>query len=160
MTPVTRSEFLIGKQIPYVTLGMINFVLLTILATAMFHVPVKGSLAMLTISAFAFVLFATAFGLLLSTFMKSQIAAIFGTAIGTMIPSIQWAGMINPVSSLQGAAAFIGKIYPASYFLDISRGAFSKGLGFADLWPSLVPIVAGALLLMGLCIGLLKKQES
>jgi ribosome-dependent ATPase len=77
-----------------------------------------------------------------------------------MIPSIQWAGMINPVSSLQGAAAFIGNIYPVTYFLAISRSAFSKGLGFADLWPSLVPIVAGGVLLMSLCVVLLKKQES
>ena len=160
VTPITRSEFLIGKQIPYVVLGMINFVLLIILATTVFGVPVKGSLAMLSISAFAFVVFATAFGLVLSTFMKSQIAAVFGTAIGTMIPSIQWAGMLNPVSSLQGVAAFIGRIYPVTYFLAISRSAFSKGLGFADLWPSLVPIVAGGVLLMSLCVVLLKKQEN
>ena len=160
VTPVTRTEFLVGKQIPYIALGMVNFLLLTVLATTVFAVPVRGSLAMLTLSAFAFVLFATAFGLVLSTFMKSQIAAVFGTAIGTMIPSIQWAGMINPVSSLQGAPAFIGRIYPATYFLNISRGAFSKGLGFTELWPSLAPIVAGFAVLMGLCILFLKKQES
>jgi ribosome-dependent ATPase len=160
VTPVTRSEFVVGKQIPYVVLGMVNFVLLIILTTTVFGVPVKGSLAMLSVSAFAFVLFATAFGLVLSTFMRSQIAAVFGTAIGTMIPSIQWAGMVNPVSSLQGAAAFIGRIYPVTYFLAISRSAFSKGLGFADLWPSLVPIVAGVAVLMSLCVVLLKKQES
>ena len=159
VTPVTRFEFLVGKQIPYVALGMVNFVLLTLLATTLFAVPEKGSLAMLTLSAFAFVLFATSFGLLLSTFMKSQIAAIFGTAIGTMIPSIQWAGLINPVSSLLGAPALIGRIYPTTYFLNISRGTYSKGLGFADLWPSLLPIVAGFVLLMGLCLVLLKKQE-
>jgi ribosome-dependent ATPase len=160
VTPVTRSEFLVGKQIPYVALGMVNFVLLTLLATIVFAVPEKGGFAMLTLSAFAFVLFATSFGLLLSTFMKSQIAAIFGTAIGTMIPSIQWAGLVNPVSSLLGVPALIGRIYPTTYFLNISRGTFSKGLGFADLWPSLMPIVAGFVLLMGLCILLLKKQES
>jgi ribosome-dependent ATPase len=160
VTPVTRSEFLIGKQIPYVVLGMVNFVLLIILATTVFAVPLKGSLAMLTVSAFAFVLFATAFGLVLSTFMRSQIAAVFGTAIGTMIPSIQWAGMINPVSSLQGAPAFIGNIYPVTYFLAISRSAFSKGLGFTDLWLSLIPIVAGVAVLMGLCVVLLKKRQS
>ena len=159
VTPVTRFEFLVGKQIPYVALGMVNFVLLTLLATTLFAVPEKGSLAMLTLSAFAFVLFATSFGLLLSTFMKSQIAAIFGTAIGTMIPSIQWAGLINPVSSLLGAPALIGRIYPTTYFLNISRGTYSKGLGFADLWPSLLPIVAGFVLLMGLCLVLLNKQE-
>jgi len=160
VTPVTRVEFLLGKQIPYVALGMVNFLLLSLLATAVFAVPEKGSFAMLALSAFAFVLFATSFGLVLSTFMNSQIAAIFATTIGTIIPSIQWVGLINPVSSLLGIPALIGRIYPTTYFLAISRGTYSKGLGFAELWPSLIPIVAGFVLLMGLCIVLLKKQES
>ncbi len=62
----------------------------------------------------------------MSSFMKSQIAAIFGTALLTLIPATQYSGMIDPVSSLQGAGAFIGNIYPATYFMTISRGTFSK----------------------------------
>jgi ribosome-dependent ATPase len=159
VTPVTRSEFLIGKQIPYVMLGMVNFVLLTILATTVFGVPLTGSLAMLAIAAFTFIVSATAIGLVMSTFMRSQIAAIFGTTVGTLVPAIQYAGLINPVSSLEGVGAGIGRILPTTYFLTIARGTFSKALGFAELWPSLVPIAASVVVLMTLCIFLLKKQE-
>jgi len=159
VTPVTRSEFLIGKQIPYVALGMVNFGLLTLLVTLVFGVPLTGSLMLLTTAAFLFVLSATAIGLVMSTFMRSQIAAIFGTTIGTIVPAIQYAGLINPVSSLEGAGALIGRIFPATYFLIISRGTFSKALGFVELWPSLLPIAASIAVLMSLGILLLKKQE-
>ncbi|CCG40469.1 ribosome-associated ATPase/putative transporter RbbA [Magnetospirillum molischianum] len=159
VTPVTRAEFLIGKQIPYVLLGMVNFVLLTLLVTVVFGVQLTGSLAFLTVAAFLFILSATAIGLVMSTFMRSQIAAIFGTTIGTIVPAIQYAGLINPVSSLEGGGAIIGRIFPATYFLIISRGTFSKALGFVELWPSLLPIVASIVVLMTLCILLLKKQE-
>jgi ribosome-dependent ATPase len=114
---------------------------------------------MLTTTAFTFILSATAIGLLMSTFMKSQIAAIFGTTIGTMVPAIQYAGLINPISSLEGIGAFVGRILPTTYFLAIARGTFSKALGFAELWPSLVPIAASVVVLMTLCVLLLKKQE-
>ncbi|MDR3436728.1 ribosome-associated ATPase/putative transporter RbbA [Telmatospirillum sp.] len=160
VTPVTRSEFLIGKQIPYVVLGMVNFVLLTLLVTTVFGVALTGSLLMLTTAAFTFILSATAIGLLMSTFMKSQIAAIFGTTLGTIVPAIQYAGLVNPVSSLEGAGAVIGRIFPATYFLVISRGTFSKALGFVELWPSLLPIAASVFVLMALCIVFLKKQET
>jgi len=159
VTPVTRSEFLIGKQIPYVALGMVNFALLTLLVTLLFGVPLTGSLALLTTAAFLFVLSATAIGLVMSTFMRSQIAAIFGTTIGTIVPAIQYAGLINPVSSLEGAGAVIGRIFPATYFLILSRGTFSKALGFVELWPALLPIAASIVVLMTLGILLLKKQE-
>jgi len=112
-----------------------------------FGVPVKGSFLALTAGALLFVIFSTGFGLFASTFTRSQIAAMFVTIIGTMIPAIQFAGMLNPVSSLEGLGAFIGRIYPASHFLAISRGVFNKTLDFASLhasfWPLLlaVPVI-------------------
>jgi len=159
VTPVTRSEFLIGKQIPYVVLGMVNFGLLSVLVTTLFGVPLTGSPILLATAAFLFILSSTAIGLVMSTFMRSQIAAIFATTIGTIVPAIQYAGLINPVSSLEGAGALIGRIFPATYFLIISRGTFSKALGFVELWPSLLPIAASIVVLMTLGILLLKKQE-
>ena len=159
VTPVTRSEFLIGKQIPYLVLGMVNFILLTILATAVFDVTLSGSLAFLFAASFVFILSSTGIGLLMSTFTRSQAAAILATTIGTLVPAIQYAGLINPVSSLTGVGALIGGILPVTYFLVIARGAFSKALGFGALWPDLLPITASAVVLMVLCILLLKKQE-
>jgi ribosome-dependent ATPase len=130
VTPVTRSEFLLGKQLPYVVLAMLNFGLLTLLAVTIFGVPIKGSFLTFAAAALLFVMFSTGFGLFCSTFTRSQIAAIFVTIIGTIIPVVQFAGLLNPVSSLEGMGLFIGRIQPSTYFLNISRGVFNKALGF------------------------------
>jgi len=160
VTPVTRSEFLLGKQLPYIVLGMANFGSMVLLAVTVFDVPVKGSFLALTSAAVLFVGFSTGFGLLASTFTRSQIAAMFVTIIGTMIPAVQFAGMMNPVSSLEGVGALIGRIYPASHFLTISRGVFSKGLGIAGLQNSFWPLLLAVPVILGLSITLLKKQET
>ena len=160
VTPVTRSEFLLGKQLPYVVLAMLNFGLLTLLAVTVFGVPVKGSFLTLAAAALLFTMFSTGFGLFCSTFTRSQIAAIFVTMIGTMIPVVQFAGLLNPVSSLEGMGAFIGRIQPATHFLTISRGVFNKALGFGGLHDSFVPLALAVPVIMGLSILLLKKQET
>ena len=159
VTPVTRLEFLLGKQLPYVALAMLNFMLLTALAVFLFGVPLKGSFITLAAAAFLYVIAATAIGLVISTFMRSQIAALFGTAILTILPAVQFSGMIDPVSSLEGAGAFIGKYYPTTHFLTIARGTFSKALDISDLYPSFVPLLIAVPVLIGLGTVLLKKQE-
>lgn len=160
VTPVTRSEFLLGKQLPYIVLAMINFFLLAALAVTVFGVPIKGSFATLTLAALIFVVGSTGFGLLASTLTQSQIAAMFVTMIGTIIPCVQFSGLLNPVSSLEGLGAWIGRIYPATHFLTINRGVFSKALGLTDLMHSFWPLLAAVPVILGLAIMLLKKQEA
>lgn len=159
VTPTTRSEFLLGKQVPYIVLGMFNFFLLCALSVFVFGVPHKGSFLTLTLAALLYVTIATGLGLLISTFMKSQIAAIFGTAIITLIPATQFSGMIDPVASLEGPGRWIGQIYPTSHFLTIARGTFSKTLNLTDLWGSFIPLLIAVPLVLGLSVWLLKKQE-
>ncbi|VDZ84994.1 Inner membrane transport permease ybhS [Kluyvera intermedia] len=160
VTPTTRTEFLLGKQIPYIVLGMFNFLLLCALSVFVFGVQHKGSFLTLTLAALLYVTIATGLGLLISTFMKSQIAAIFGTAIITLIPATQFSGMIDPVASLEGPGRWIGQIYPTSHFLTIARGTFSKALGLGDLWISFIPLLIAVPLVLGLSVWLLKKQEA
>ncbi len=159
VTPVTRLEFLLGKQLPYVALGMINFFLLVALAVFVFDVPVKGSLPTLTLGALLYVFCATGLGLLMSSILNSQIAAIFGTAIATLLPAAQFSGLIHPVSAMEGAGAFIGQVYPTSHFLIISRGVFSKNLGLDELYPYFIPLLLTIPALLALCVAGLKKQE-
>ncbi|HCD7967567.1 TPA: ribosome-associated ATPase/putative transporter RbbA [Citrobacter amalonaticus] len=159
VTPTTRSEFLLGKQLPYIALGMLNFLLLCALSVFVFGVPHKGSFLTLSLAALLYVTVATGMGLLISTFMKSQIAAIFGTSIITLIPATQFSGMIDPVASLEGPGRWIGEIYPTSHFLTIARGTFSKALDLTDLWPLFVPLLIAIPVVMGLSVLLLKKQE-
>ena len=159
VTPVTRTEFLLGKQLPYVGLAMLNFFLMSLLAVTVFGVPVKGSFLVLALAALAFSFAATGMGLLASAVTKSQIAAMFIAMIGTIIPATQFSGLLDPVSSLEGAGRVIGNIYPATYMVSISRGVFNKGLGFSDLAGALWPMLLSVPVILGAAIALLKKQE-
>lgn len=159
VTPVTRLEFLLGKQLPYIALAMLNFLLLFVMSVTLFRVPMTGSFLTLAAAAVPYVAAATAMGLLFSTFTRSQVAAIFATAVLTMLPAVQFSGMIDPVSSLEGAGRLIGEAYPTTHFLTIARGTFSKALGFGDLYASFVPLLLAVPVLIALSVALLRKQE-
>ncbi|MGY8676401.1 ribosome-associated ATPase/putative transporter RbbA [Bradyrhizobium sp. UFLA05-153] len=160
VTPVTRIEFLLGKQLPYVALAMLNFFLLTAFAVFAFGVPFRGSFVAFMAAALLYVVITTAMGLVISSFMTSQIAAIFATALLTMIPATQYSGLVDPVSSLQGAGAIIGRIYPTAHFVTITRGTFSKGLDFGDLTGPFVALLITIPVLLGLGVLFLKKQAN
>ncbi len=159
VTPVTRLEFLFGKQFPYVVLGFINFILLVALAVFVFGVPIKGSLLTLCAAALLYVTATTGLGLLISSFTKTQIAALFGTAIATMVPAVMFSGMMQPVSTLDGGALLMGQSFPTSYFLSVSVGTFTKALGFADLYSEFPALFVFPPVLTILSVLLLKKQE-
>jgi ribosome-dependent ATPase len=159
VTPVTRLEFLLGKQLPYVVLAMLSFLMLVALAVFAFEVPIKGSFLTLAGGALLYVISSTALGLLISTFVRSQVAALFGTAVLTTLPAVQFSGMIDPVSALEGAGALMGRIYPTTHFLSIARGTFAKALDFSALRASFVPLLIAGPVFIGICTLLLKKQE-
>ncbi|EPZ14269.1 hypothetical protein M622_06740 [Thauera terpenica 58Eu] len=157
-TPVTKLEFLLGKQLPYIGLSMLNFVLMFVIAITLFGVPFKGSLLAFFVGALIYVTATTGLGLLMSTLTDSQVAAMAGTSIGTLLPAIQFSGMLDPVSSLEGVGAFIGQIYPTTHFLTISRGTFSKALDFGDLSAAFIPLLIAIPVLTLASVLLLKKQ--
>lgn len=158
VTPVTKLEFLLGKQLPYVVVAMLNFFLLTGFAIFLFQVPFTGSFTLFTLAALFYVTAATAMGMVVSAFVKSQIAAILSTSVITILPAMQFSGLIDPVSSLEGLGALISKIYPTTYFTTIARGTFSKALGFEQLGGALIPLIISVPVLIGLGTILLKKQ--
>ena len=160
VTSVTRTEFLLGKQIPYVAVAMVNFFLMAAMAVFLFGVPIKGSFLALTFATLCYCFFTTGFGLLASTFTKSQIAAIFFTMVATLLPAMQFCGLINPTTSLTGGGRIIGDIYPTTYMLTISRSVFSKALDFSDLHSAFFPMVIAVPVILGMSIALLKKQEA
>ncbi len=159
VTPVTRLEFLLGKQTPYVLVGFVNFLILAAMAVVLFGVPIEGSAAVLLLGAFLFVIATTGVGLVISAFTKTQTAALFGTAIATLLPAIQFSGMMQPVSSLEGGAYVIGHAFPMMYFLNISVGSFTKALGFAELQSDLLALLVFFPILTMLSIALLRAQE-
>jgi ribosome-dependent ATPase len=159
VTPVSRLEFLVGKQLPYIAVAMVNFTLMLLMALFVFQVPLKGSFPTLLLGVLIYVTTMTAYGMLISVFTRTQIAALFGTAILTVLPATQFAGMMTPVSSLATEAQIMGRGFPMTYFVPISVGTFTKGLGFSDLSPDIAALMVFVPVLIGLSILLLRKQE-
>ncbi|WP_296711652.1 ribosome-associated ATPase/putative transporter RbbA [Rhodoblastus sp.] len=159
VTPVSRLEFLLGKQIPYVALAFIDFLVMFVMALTIFKVPLKGGFGILALGALAYVAATTAYGMVVSAFTRTQIAALFGTVILTILPATMFSGLSTPASSVTGFGRVMGEFFPMTYFLPISVGAFTKGLGFADLSRhlALLSLFAPALILISLL--LLRKQE-
>jgi ribosome-dependent ATPase len=159
VTPVTRLEFLLGKQVPYIGLAMINFIILFLMSMFIFGVPIKGSFITLALGSLIYVTTTTAYGMVISAFTNTQIAALFGTAILTVLPAQMFAGMLTPVSSLSGMGAIMGRLFPMTYFLPISVGTFTKGLDFVDLAGHLAALAVFIPVLTLLSLVLLRKQE-
>lgn len=159
VTPTRRIEFLLGKQLPYIVIGMINFAVLLILAVAVFGVPLKGSGWMLTLCTLLYVTATTAIGMLVSTFTSSQVAAVFITAILTILPTTQFSGLLQPVSTLEGSARVFGTLWPTTYYMHASVGAFTKGLGPGGLLTDALALAAFIPVLIGLSVAGLPRQE-
>ena len=158
-SPASTFQYLFGKQLPYVLLSFLSYLVLLSVVVFGLGVPLKGSFIALTAGVLCFVFASTGFGLLVSTFVRTQVAAIFAAAILAMIPALDFSGMIYPASTLSGAGKWIGIFSPTSWFQTISLGVITKGLGWRD-----VDTLCGTLLLFfaayWLSAGLLlKKQE-
>jgi len=160
VTPLTKAEFILGKQLPYVLFSIVSALLMVMIGVTIFDVPIKGSALLLAVSLIIYCFIATGIGLLASSVTRSQIAVLFMTLFGTMVPAISFCGMVNPVDSLPGMSRFIGTIYPTTYMLLISRGVFNKALGFVDLWQPLLVLLITLPIVMFFSIILQKKQES
>jgi ribosome-dependent ATPase len=158
--PARKFEFLLGKQLPYLGVAMVSFASLVALMLTVFDIGMPGSFLALVLGALCFTTAATAFGLVVSTFVRSQIAAIFATAIIVMIPTVNFSGMIYPISTLEGGAALIGQAFPALYFQQISAGVFNKGLDFAVLYPNHLILAGFCVLFWATATALLRKQEA
>ncbi|WP_410823525.1 ribosome-associated ATPase/putative transporter RbbA [Methylobacterium oryzisoli] len=159
-TPVTKVEFLLGKQLPYLAIGMISFGLLVLVALVVFDVPVKGSFAALALGTLFYVAATTGFGQLISTFMKSQVAAVFATALLSVIPAVNFSGLLVPIASLSGSARLIGLSLPPAWYQPVTAGTFTKGLPFTELGLNIVVLAGFALGFLILSQLFLRKQEA
>ncbi len=160
VTPTGRLEFLIGKQLPYVLVGTLNSLILTFLVVLYLEVPLKGSFPALFTGAVLYSFAVTGFGLMISSVTKTQVAAVFATTILAILPTEQFSGMNQPVSTLEGGGRVIGALWPATYYNHLSVGAFTKGLGFADLMPDLVALAVFGPVFLVVAVLFLKKQEA
>jgi ribosome-dependent ATPase len=159
VTPTGRLEYLLGKQLPYVVIGMLNYFMLVAMAIIVFGIPIKGSFLMLTLCTLLYVTATTGIGMMISTFVSTQVAAVFITAIITLVPTIQFSGLLQPVSTLAGRAKFIGSIWPTSFYMHASKGAFTKGLGPDLLMQDVIFLACWIPILWAVSTLALRKQE-
>jgi ribosome-dependent ATPase len=158
-SPAGIGEFLIGKQLPYIGIGCFAFLLMTLMAVPIFGIFPKGGLLAMMLGVLLYLAAATGFGLLLSAFCSSQVAAIFAAAILSVLPAVNFSGLLYPTATLEGGAKWIGLGFPASWYQTISLGVFTKGLGFASFGKEylvLAGFAVGYLVLARLCVS---KQE-
>ncbi|MCV3271477.1 ribosome-associated ATPase/putative transporter RbbA [Roseobacter sinensis] len=160
VTPTTRLEFLVGKQIPYIVIAFANFLLLAAMTVVVFDVPLKGNPLPLALGALLYVWATTSYGLLIATMTSNQVAATFATAIASVVPTIQFSGLLQPVSTLEGGAQTIGALWPSSYFLHLNVGVFTKGLGWEALGPDILALACFGPVLTAIAALSLRAQEA
>ncbi len=158
-SPASRLQFLLGKQLPYLAAAMLSFLILYLMMRYWFDVPLNGSAAALLTGTLLMCATTTATGLLVSCFTRSQVAAIFITAVGTVMPAMSFSGFLVPVSSLQGGAYIMGKILPSAWYANLTTGTFVKGLGYPDLVREHLILGGYYLIILTLAVLNLKKQE-
>ncbi len=159
VTPTTRLEFLVGKQLPYIAIGFANFVLLAVMTIVIFDVPLKGNPVPLAIGALLYIWATTSYGLLIATMTSSQVAATFATAIASVVPTIQFSGLLQPVSTLEGGAQVIGSLWPSSYFLHLNVGVFTKGLSWDALSTDILALACFGPVLTAIAAMSLRAQD-
>lgn len=144
---VTKGEFLLGKLTPYVLIATANAVILWGLATELFLAPFKGNFIFFLASSLLYVICTTGIGLVISTFVRTQMAAVIAATILTIIPAVLYSGGLIPVPSLTRAAQVIAHFLPTMYFTNIVLGVFLKGVGIAALWTDVVVLALYSVIL-------------
>lgn len=159
VTPTSRVEFLVGKQLVYISISLLNFAILTALVVTVLDVPLRGDPAALVFGAILYAMAATGFGLIVSSLASTQVTAVFAAAILSVMPTLQFSGMVTPVSSLEGAAQIMGTLWPTTWYMGISVGVFTKGLGLVELSSHLMKLAVFGPVFITLAVLTLRKQE-
>lgn len=133
VTPIKPSELIIGKLVPYIVIGYTGFLFTLALCILVFKVSVAGSLGLLLLLGFLFVLCSLSIGMLISTFAGNQLQAML-VMVFILLPSVLLSGFIFPVAAMPAVIRYISSIIPLTYFLDIIRGVMLKGIGIGYLW--------------------------
>jgi ABC-2 type transport system permease protein len=157
-SPVHRWEVIAGKAVPYIGVALVDYFLLFALSIVVFQVRFAGNFLVLTLAALLYISCCIGFGLVISVFCRTQVAAILITFVGLMTPSMLFSGMLTPVASMDRSAQMISRVIPASYFMGMARGVFLKGLGFYYYLPDFFTLFVFATVVYAIAIiGFRKK---
>ena len=142
VTPLARWELITGKMVPYVGIGLIDIVLVLLVAVYWFEVPMRGSVALLFGMCLIYLLTTLGLGLFVSTISSTQQQAMMTTIFFFLMPMLYLSGFIFPIENMPGWVQTLTYLIPLRYFLEIVRGIFAKGVGLDILWPQALALFA------------------
>lgn len=151
VTPIDRTSLMLGKIVPFLLVGYVQITVILLLGRLLFHVPIRGSLPLLYLLAFPFVVANLGLGLLVSTLVKSQAQAMQASFLFIM-PNILLSGFMFPRAAMPEPAQWLGLALPLTYFLDVLRGILLKGIGLGELWQQLLILTAFAVVVVMLAV--------
>ncbi|MEQ9640539.1 MAG: ABC transporter permease [Alphaproteobacteria bacterium] len=157
-SPITPSEFLAGKLVPYGVVAFIQIVIVIVVGFVWFDVPMRGNLAILLAAGMIYVFCTVGIGLLVSTVTRSQLVAMLLALIVTLMPSFLFSGFLFPIFTMPYALQLYTRIFPARYFVDLSRGVVLKGAGLPELWPTVLLLFAYTLAVFVLAAWRFRKK--
>jgi len=157
VTPLTRTEIMLGKITPYVLVGYVQMSAVLLVGHFLFHVPIRGSLLTIYAGAFVFIVASLSVGLFISTLARTQAAAIQSSFL-LLLPNVLLSGFMFPREAMPAFARGVGFLLPLTYFLQFMRGVVLKGVGIPELWPQLLALCLAAVLLVAFSVNRFHKQ--
>lgn len=151
VSPLKSAEIILGKLLPYILIGFLDFLFSLALGLIWFNVPVRGSIALLLFLGAGFVICALAIGILISTVARSQLQAMQMTLL-IILPSVLLSGFVFPREAMPKVIQWIGNLIPLTYFLNILRGIILKGVGLEYLFKDVILLFILGLVLLVLSI--------
>ncbi len=157
-TPVTGREIILGKLLPYFSIGMVDMVLAVLMGKFLFHVPLRGSVILLFASAAIFLVGTMALGILISVIARNQLLANQLAMVLTFVPSFLLSGFVFPISNMPTVIQWITYLVPARYFITLLKAIYLKGAGISVLAGDGLLLVAYAIGTILLAVGIFKKK--
>ena len=157
-TPVSRTEVILGKLVPYLVIGLIDVAIAVLLGIFVFDVPFRGNLLTFTLGTVVFLIGVLGLGTLLSTGLKSQLLASQAAIFATYLPALLFSGFMYTISNMPTALQWISRIVPARYYVSFTRGVFLKGNGLDVLWPAIFGLAIYAGFTIAMSVKNFKKE--
>jgi ABC-2 type transport system permease protein len=150
VTPLRPWQIILGKLAPFVVVGMLDLLLITVLVTGVFKVPLRGSFFLLVGLTFLFLMTTLGLGLLVSSVVRTQQQAMGFCVYVLMVPMIYLSGLIFPVENMPRGFQAASRVIPVRYYANILRGIFLKGSGIDVLWPDALALLIIGTTVLGL----------
>jgi ABC-2 type transport system permease protein len=157
-SPVTKTEFILGKAVPYVIVTFFNFILFYIFTRVICEVPMRGSLLLFFGSSLLYCVTIIGAGLFIAVLMRNQISAILVCAVGLLIPSFQFSGFIGPLMCMEEGTRAISNILPSTHFIDLTRKLMVKGAELVFVQNDITTLLGMSIFFYGFSILIFKKR--